>query len=360
MRFRAIFLRVIKELIRDKRTLALMLLAPLFVLTLMNVVFDINEETQVKIGVTSTVPSEIVQGLVSDQVVIETYDSQLTPQQVIRTDELDAFLTLDETTFKVTYENTVPGTSAKVQQLLQNVLLQQTLVEQAQLLTKSGLTTSSSLPNYQVESTYLYGSSDSTFFDNIFPMLIGFFIFFFVFLVSGIALLNERTAGTLERLLASPIKRSEIILGYLAGYGLFAILQTLFIILFSLFVLKLTIVGSFLLILITTILLALVALSMGLFISTFARSEFQMMQFIPLIVIPQIFFSGVIPLDTMAPWVKLVSYLFPLSYAGQALSDIMLKGLGLQAIWGQLVVLSGFILGFTLLNILGLKRYRKV
>lgn len=99
---------------------------------------------------------------------------------------------------------------------------------------------------------------------------------------------------------------------------------------------------------------------MGIFVSTFASSEFQMVQFIPLIVIPQVFFSGLIPLDTMADWVRDLAYIFPLSYAGNALTNIMIKGQGWENIWLDLAVLVLFIAVFTILNIIGLKRYRKV
>lgn len=86
--------------------------------------------------------------------------------------------------------------------------------------------------------------------------------------------------------------------------------------------------GSLVWVIITNILIALVALSMRTFVSTFANSKFQMVQFIPLVVIPQIFFSGLISLDSMANWVKGIAHIFPLSYGGEALTNIMIKGQG--------------------------------
>ena len=96
------------------------------------------------------------------------------------------------------------------------------------------------------------------------------------------------------------------------------------------------------------------------FVSTFANSKFQMVQFIPLVVIPQIFFSGLISLDSMANWVKGIAHIFPLSYGGEALTNIMIKGQGWQDNEFDLGMLVIFIIGFTILNIIGLKRYRKV
>lgn len=362
MRFNAILTRVIKELIRDKRTLALMLIAPVIVLSLMNVVFDSNSETHVKIGVDSTVPASLVKSFPSDEVKTKKYQTGINIHDTMKDNDLDAFISFDDSTVKVTYENEDPSSTAQIKGMIQSILTTSKMKEMNQELQVLAEKTQTplKLQKLTVKSSYVYGHADSTFFDKIFPILIGFFVFFFVFLISGIALLRERTSGTLERLLATPVKRSEIVFGYLVGYGLFAILQTFVIIFFSIYLLKLQIVGSLLWVIVTNILIALTALSMGIFVSTFASSEFQMVQFIPLIVIPQVFFSGLIPLDTMANWVRGLAYIFPLSYAGNALSAIMIKGQGIETIGPDLMILVLFIAVFTALNIIGLRRYRKV
>ena len=81
-----------------------------------------------------------------------------------------------------------------------------------------------------METNYVYGSSETVFFDVLSPILIGFFVFFFVFLISGIGLLKERTSGTLERLMATPIRRGEIVTAYLIGFGIFAVIQTMIVV----------------------------------------------------------------------------------------------------------------------------------
>ncbi|EPH95635.1 putative ABC transporter [Enterococcus faecalis 13-SD-W-01] len=362
IRLNAVCQRVIHELIRDKRTLALMLIAPMFILTLMNIVFDANGNTDVRIGVDQTIPAEVKKALPSDDVSIKSYTKEEDIEKTVKNNELDAFITLKDDAFHITYENADPSKTAQIKNLFRSALTGvkiETLTKEVQ---KAAQTSGQPLAmkDYSIQNSYIYGDGNSTFFDKIFPILIGFFIFFFVFLVSGIALLKERTSGTLERLLATPIKRSEVIFGYLAGYGLFAIIQTVLIVAFSIFVLDLEIAGNIGWVLVTAILLALVALSMGIFVSTFANSEFQMVQFIPVIVVPQIFFSGLIPLETMADWVKEISYIFPLKYAGDALSNVILKGQGLADIWLDLLILFLFIVVFTVINIVGMRRYRKV
>ena len=108
-----------------------------------------------------------------------------------------------------------------------------------------------------------------------------------------------------------------------------------------------------------TFLLAIAALVMG-FSFRPANSEFQMIQFIPIVAIPQVFFSGIFPLENMSPWLSNIGYLFPLRYAGHALTNIMIKGQGWSNIWFDVLILFVFIIVFTTMNIIGLKRYRKV
>lgn len=173
-------------------------------------------------------------------------------------------------------------------------------------------------------------------------------------------MLKERSSGTLEKLLSTPIRKSEIVFGYLFGYGIFAILQTAVIILYSVYILDMEIAGSITNMFIINILLSFVALGLGLLLSTFVSSEFQMIQFIPLVIIPQIFFSGMLNVDTMEPWLQWIAPIMPLYYAGNTMIDVVLKGFTLGEIIAPLSILVLFIVVFVTLNILGMRRYRKV
>ncbi|GEO77728.1 ABC transporter permease [Companilactobacillus mindensis] len=313
MRTISIAKRVTRELFRDKRTLMLMFLAPILVLFLMKLVFSTNSSTNVDLA-TVNVNTSLVK-------------------------------TLDKVSHVDTHKYT---TDKKAQNALTKI--------QSQLPNQA--------PKKQTQSKiinhYQYGNSDTNFFDKIVPILMGFFVFFFVFLISGMALLNERTSGTLNRLLATPVKRSEIVFGYMLSYGGLAIIQTLIIVLFTVWALKVEVVGNILYVILINFILALVALAFGILMSTFAKSEFQMMQFIPLVIVPQVFFSGIIPLDTMANGVKVISYILPLKYAGDALSGIVMSGNGFLQILPDIGILLVFLVILTVMNILGLKKYRKV
>lgn len=233
-------------------------------------------------------------------------------------------------------------------------------VQQQAGATDASQSSQNNVQPYEMKTDYLYGSASSTYFDMINPILIAFFVFFFTFLISGIGLLKERTSGTLERLLASPIKRSQIIFGYIIGYGIFSIIQTVIVVLFAVYVLNIIVEGSILVVLLTTILTALVALTFGILLSTFAASEFQMIQFIPLVIVPQVLFAGLIPIESMSKILGYIAHIMPLYYAGQTMQDVMIKGFVLEDVYLNLLVLLAFFLILLVLNIIGMKRYRKV
>ena len=260
----------------------------------------------------------------------------------LKAKEYNGWLDIQQNQFKLTLLNDSPSTAQAVKMKL------------TQAMQPDNATT------MKFSTAYVYGDEDTALFDTFSPMLIGFFVFFFVFLISGIALLKERTSGTLERLLATPIKRYEIVAGYMIGYGLFAIIQTIIIVVFGIYVLDIVHVGSIWLVLLTNILVALVSLSLGTLLSSFAASEFQMMQFIPLVIVPQIFFSGIFPLDNMAEWLQNVGRIMPLYYAADALNGVMYKGFTFSDITTDLAILACFAFVFITLNIISLKKYRSL
>jgi ABC-2 type transport system permease protein len=353
----AIANRIMKELLRDKRSLALIFVAPLVVLTLMSYIFSVNATTNVTIG-TVDVPQAIVQNLEKTKhIKVKTYMTENAAHRALKAESIDTAILFDDHVYHVKHANTDVSKTALAKASLQAAITTSTITGLTKVIPPE-LQGKQSAP--KIENTYQYGSSKSTFFNKMEPILMGFFVFFFVFLISGMALLTERTSGTLDRLLATPVKRSEIVFGYLLSYGIVAILQTLLIVVFTVKVLDVEVAGSIWLVILTTALLALVALSMGIFLSTFAKSEFQMVQFIPVVVIPQIFFSGLISLDAMATWAQWLANVLPMKYAASALTEVILNGKGLVEIAPNLLVLIGFSMILTVGNIIGLKRYRKV
>ncbi len=338
MRIGALVLRIIQQMRRDKRTLALLFLAPLLVLTLMYFIFNSNEP-EVTLVVSHS-PAELIEKLeAADFDVIEKNDFTITK---LKEQQYDGWLALHNNQVKLTLLNDDPTTARAVMMKLSQVLQPE------------------QVSNMAIMTDYVYGDKDTAIFDTFSPMLIGFFVFFFVFLITGIALLKERMSGTLERLLATPIKRAEIVAGYLIGYGFFALIQTIIIVLFGIYVLDIVHIGSIWLVFLINILIALVSLSLGALLSSFAASEFQMMQFIPIVIVPQVFFSGIFPLDHMAEWLQYIGRIMPLYYAADALNGVMYKGFSFNEILVNLVILACFAIVFIMLNIISLKKYRSL
>lgn len=336
MRFLALVTRIIQQMFRDKRTMALLFFAPLLVLTLMYFIFN-SDEVDTTLGVVG-VNENIVQMIEQSDIDVKTYH-HLSTQKALD-DKLDGWLVMKDGKLVLTLQNDQPSRAKALQ-----LKLKQTLSGQQQ----------QAIP---ISIDYVYGDKDTVLFDVISPILVSFFVFFFVFLIAGIALLKERTTGTLERLLSTPIRRYEVVLGYLTGYGIFAIIQTLIVVFYAVNVLDVVLVGSIWNVLLINLCLALVALSLGILLSSFASSEFQMVQFIPLVIIPQVFFTGLFPMDGMADWLVNVGRIMPLYYASDAITGVMYKGYSFKDIGFDLSVLVGFAHVFIILNIFSLKKYR--
>lgn len=342
MRVRAIVVRIIRQFFRDKRTLALMIVAPMFVLLLMNLVFN-GEEYKPAIAVSKKTPDVVVEKLTKYDADVKKL-SKATARKQLEKQQIDAFMEMDEGAPKITLEGSDPTVNKAVLMTVQKAL--QELAPQTQSL--------------RWKTTYLHGSEDMALFDNFGPVLIGFFVFFFVFLIAGVSFLRERTSGTLERLLSTPLKRWEIVAGYIVGFGLFTTLQASLIAWFAVDILGMMMEGSFVYVLLITFLLAMTALTLGMLLSAFANNELQMMQFIPLVVIPQVFFSGLFNLDTMAEWLRSFSVVMPLTYGADALREIMIRGNGWSEIAKDVYVLLGFAILFMILNVVALKKYRRL
>ena len=179
--------------------------------------------------------------------------------------------------------------------------------------------------------------------DRVAPGLLAVFVLFFTFILTGVGFLRERAQGTLERLQTTLVGSFDIMLGYMLGFLLFAVVQTAVILAFTVFVLRIEYVGSLWEIGAVLLLLVTVAVSLGIFISSFASNEFQVVQFIPIVLAPQIFLSGVIiPVEQMPTLFEWISVVLPLTYAVEALREIMLRDAGLAALWPELAAIGAF------------------
>jgi ABC-2 type transport system permease protein len=193
-----------------------------------------------------------------------------------------------------------------------------------------------------IEVNQIFGEHIHETMDYFTPVLPPFFVLFFVFLLSGLTFLRERVSGTAERILASPLRRTELVTGYVIGFLPAAFIQAALVILFA----KYALGGPWggLPVIAAILLLTLVAECLGVFISAYARTEFQMVQFIPIFILPQLLLSGLIwPIAGMPAWLKPLVYCLPLTYAVHAIREVSIKGYPFVHVWYDFAALTAFL-----------------
>lgn len=153
------------------------------------------------------------------------------------------------------------------------------------------------------------------------------------------------------------MRRGETVLGYLLGFGLFALVQSLIILLYAVYALGVQLAGSLASAFAVEAMLVAVAVLMGIFFSFYVRNEFQVIQFIPIVIIPQVVLSGLLtPLETMHEPLRWLAHAMPMTYANRALRAVMIRGWDLGTVTADLAALAGFVLLFTALASRMIKR----
>jgi len=182
-------------------------------------------------------------------------------------------------------------------------------------------------------------------FNEIGLIMLGLFPFAIMFLITSIAMLRERTTGTLERLLTTPLHKPDLLFGYGLSFGVVAAVQAAVATGLAYWAFSLTTAGSTGLVIVFAVADAVLGVALGLFFSAFARTEFQAVQFMPLVVFPQIFLCGLFaPRDQMAGWMQALSKIMPLTYAVQGLQEIGAHTGTTWLMWRDLIVVGGCII----------------
>jgi ABC transporter DrrB family efflux protein len=199
--------------------------------------------------------------------------------------------------------------------------------------------------------------TDTNTFQTIGPAMLALFPFIVMFLVTSITTLRERRTGTLERLLSMPLGRADFILGYTLAFGLLAIVQSVVAVSYATLVCGLTIKGSVWLLFAVALADAILGTTLGLFASAFARTEFQVVQFMPLLVFPQILLGGIfIPRDQLPAGLEIISDWLPLSHAIDALNAVATDSHDAAYIGGQLLIIGAFAVAAIIVGSLTLQR----
>lgn len=179
-------------------------------------------------------------------------------------------------------------------------------------------------------------------FDRIALVMLGVFPFIIMFLVTSIAMLRERTTGTLERLLTTPLGKMDLLFGYGIAFGLAAALQAVVATGVAYWLFDLNTAGSIGLMILIAVVNAVLGVALGLFCSAFAQTEFQAVQFLPIVAFPQIMLCGLfVARDQMAGWLEAISNVLPLSYAVEALQEVGANAEPTGTMWRDVTIVGG-------------------
>lgn len=381
----AVARRILLQFAHDKRTLALLFVAPLVVLWLLSVLLG-ADTTDPRIAAVS-LPDAYVTQLERQEAEVRVTD-QAEADRLLADDEIDAALSMkDDKTLLITAEGSDATKTAAVASAATKALaeLRQDSAENAQQQIKDQMAQVSKLlatmpgapagaapsldldldtdlasasPIDDIDTAYLHGSEDWKMFDYYGPVFIGVFLFAFTFITSGMSLVTERTNGTMERFLATPVKPFQILGGYVLAYGLLAAVQSAVILWVALTFIGFPNEGSVGWVVLTTVSMALVSVTLGLLVSRLARSAFQVIQLILLFVVPQILLCGMFDLAGTPTWMQALGKVMPLTYGVDALRDVMLRGAGFDRIAGDLAVIWLFVAVFFVFAALGLRKKR--
>ncbi len=347
----AITRRLLQGFRRDHRTLALLFVAPLVIIGLLGYLMRgsssapavgiANEDTG-PLGALVATSLEHSSKISTTKISAGQGDAKLKDGSLVAYIVFPADFSQQAATGSVSpqvhLEGSQPGEDAPVIQALQ-----QSMIALASQVTGRSV-------SFQPRTTYLYGGAQFDTLDYFGAGFIGLAVFFLVFVVTIVAFLNERSQGTLERLMASPLRRGEIVLGYMVGFTVLALIQAVEVLVFSLAVVQIRNQGNVLLIFGMETLMVIAAVNLGIFLSMFARTEFQAVQFIPIVIVPQVILSGIVfPVSTEPKILQYLSNVLPLTYAVDGMRDIMVKGADLS--WSSLQIDAGVVAGFCVLFI---------
>lgn len=334
-RVRIITLRILWQFRRDRRTLALIFVVPVVIMGLMTALIRSGGQSLTMAVTGPGAPPGVALALPGGVAKLTDIGAK-SPEQAIRDGDVYAVLTVPREGVggaTLLVEGSDPGRTKGAEQITR--LLEATLGGSANPAAGAALAR-------PVPTIYIHAGPQFTTTDTLAAALLGLFVILFTYLLSAVGVLRERSQGTLERLRASPVTTTETVLGYLGGFLVFGIVQSVIVLGFLVGVLRIHHSGNLGLVLLIQVLLVVIGVALGLVFSTISANELQAVQLIPLIIVPQVLMSGVIwPVASLPVVLKQLAYVLPLTYAVDALRGVMIRGAGFGGIALDLLVLCG-------------------
>jgi ABC-2 type transport system permease protein len=366
--------RILRQFRHDRRTVALIVVVPLIVMALIGYLVSDDKEplpvAVVNLDAGTATPSgplslgsRIVDLLgAAPGIEVRLLSSETAARQQVRDSEVAGAVILPANLTR----DALAGSSVPVQVVVGGIqpglygpVVDATRMAIATLPGTAGGALGLPAPPVSIEPVSLEGGVDLKALDYNAPVLVSVFAFLFTFMLTSVAFLRERSSGTLERLMASPVSRLEILTGYLLGFIGFAMAQGLIILAYAIGVLDVRVAGSIWLVLLILAIEVTGVVNLGIALSFYARNELQVIQFIPLLLLPQVFLGGLWwPVQTLWPPLRYLSQVFPITHAAVALREVMIGGAGLADIGQRLLALLAFAAAMMAIGVLALRKQR--
>lgn len=376
-RVMAVSRRVFRDVANDKRSLGMLFLAPIFAMCVFGVAFSGDVEGVNVIIVNQdqgfTIPFSNTTTYLSQNITSNLNTTTLNIQNMGNVDDARAKVENGQASAVIIYpENFTKNAILKSQNAsypgsaeiiiegddsvtnIKNAIMKTVSQALSDTLTAAGVN-----PAIKVVSDPIYGEN-ADFIDFFVPGILAFVVYLLTTILTLITFVGERSNGTLERVLASPVTESEVVCGYAITFGTLGILQVSLLLVVAILVFNIMVVGNVLLAFLAVAILAVTCQALGILLSSLAKRPEQAMQFFPFVVLPAFLLSGVFwPIQAIPYWLRPFSYLVPPTYAVDACRAVMLKGWGLDKIWPDLVALIIFSILFLGLAVWTLKRGKK-
>jgi ABC-2 type transport system permease protein len=370
-RFFTVTKRVFRDLKNDKRSLALIIIAPIFVMFVFGLAFS-GEVKNVKVivvnqdqggaaaGSTVSLSEKIISNIDGEVLKLEYVDDR--DAALAKVENGDAYAAIifpaDFTSSALSgIQDRDSGSSADIE-----LLLDKSNINVANAITKAvndallatidqvGMQTP-----VKVDAVAVFGQ-DAKFMDFFVPGIMAFAVYMITTLLTLVTFVGERTSGTLQRMLATTLNERDIVMGYAAAFSIIGIGQAILLLLVGILVFDITVVGNVLLAFLVIALLAIVSQALGILLSSTAKREAQAIQVLPFVVLPAFLLAGIFwPIEAIPTWLRPLSYLVPPTYAVDASRAVMLKGFGIGKIWIDIIALLAMAAFFLTLAVLSLK-----
>ncbi|MBC7101538.1 MAG: ABC transporter permease [Methanobacteriales archaeon] len=382
-RILAVTKRVFRDIKNDKRTIGLMLIAPIFAMFVFGLAFSGNVEDihvivvnhdqgfQTPNGENISFSDKILSNLNNETLDIEYMDDEDKAIRKIEDGNVYAVIIFPENFTRNAYlgvekfspsfmRNSTVDSLPQAQIMIKDdesiTTIKNSIIGAVQeAITETMKDEGIKFP-VKVTQDAIY-AKDADFIDSFVPGIMAFVVFLLATLLTLLAFVGERISGTLDRLMATPLQESEIVLGYALAFGTIGMIQAAFLLTVAVLVFNIMILGNVLLAFFVVALLAVVSQALGILLSSLAKREGQVIQFIPFIILPAFLLSGVFwPIEAIPRWLRPFSYMVPPTYAVDACRAIMLKGWGVSKIWPNIIALVIFAILFLMVAVWSLKK----